>query len=402
VFVAFYTKLNVLIIGKSQLSQKLTSTFLKNTEHQITEITSTASDVLLQLKASAIDLVLVHLELCQNSTVEFIKSIQALKAVPIIIISDNEQIKIVPELCECGVMSFLIKPFDLFQFDRAVCIAFSSFKNHKGLKDKTKLPAAKIIKSNALRDQAGVQKCRTINQFEKMQAIGNFAGCVAHDFNNQLGGILGYADLLLNTISNNEKQKKYTEAIISATTKATDLSMKLLTFARKSNVDKPSVHLHEIINSVIMQLNDSIPYNIDICMKFDLFEPVIAGDVSQLQNTFLNIALNAFDAMSNGGTLTFTTTAHILENKHPVCKSFQIAPGNYIQIAIKDTGCGMSEDILKHLYEPFFTTKAGSRGTGLGLATVYSTVTGHSGGIAVDSKPGCGTTFRLFFPMRGY
>ncbi len=230
---------------------------------------------------------------------------------------------------------------------------------------------------------------------EKMEAIGQLAGGVAHDFNNQLGGILGYADLLSRRIDD-PGLRGYADGIIKAARRAAELTQKLLAFARKGNYISVPVNLHEVIHEVVNLLKHSLDKRIVIKQRLAAQAPVTRGDPTQLLNALLNLALNARDAMPQGGELTLTSAVARLE-----ARAFQsdIAGGDYAQISVDDTGVGMSDETRRHLFEPFFTTKDVGKGTGLGLAAVYGTIKSHGGAIAVESVLGRGTSFKLYVPL---
>ncbi|NLE02258.1 MAG: response regulator, partial [Fibrobacter sp.] len=152
-------------------------------------------------------------------------------------------------------------------------------------------------------------------------------------------------------------------------------------------------------HEVVILLQHSIDKNISIETDLQAENSCISGDPSQVQNALLNLALNARDAMPEGGSIVFESVEVTIEKDHSICNMFEVTPGFFINIRVRDTGCGMDTEALKHLFEPFFTTKLPGKGTGLGLAAVYGTVKSHHGGIAVNSMPGKGTQFDLYFPL---
>jgi two-component system, cell cycle sensor histidine kinase and response regulator CckA len=221
---------------------------------------------------------------------------------------------------------------------------------------------------------------------EKLNAIGQLAGGVAHDFNNQLGGILGYADLLLTRLDE-PGLRHFATSIRTAALRSADLTRKLLAFARKGQFVKTAVDMHAVIAETAGILSHSIDKRIRIVQDTRAGSANVLGDPSQLQNALLNLGLNARDAMDEGGTLTFST-----ENAAD-------AAGRQLVLRVIDTGRGMSDEVRAHLFEPFFTTKPADHGTGMGLAAVYGTVHNHGGSVTVDTAPGQGTTFRLVLPL---
>ncbi|MBU0993430.1 MAG: PAS domain S-box protein [Proteobacteria bacterium] len=235
-------------------------------------------------------------------------------------------------------------------------------------------------------------------QAEKMQALGQLAGGIAHDFNNQLSAILGFAEMLVAAIDN-EDLRYYAEMIARAATRSADLTRQLLAFAHKGKYQAEPVDIHIIIAEVVALLNRSIDKRITIKQIFSADPATTMGDPNQIQNAFLNLAINGRDAMPDGGELIFSTSDMFLDDAFCRNATFDIEPGHYLQIAVTDTGKGMEDEIQRHIYEPFFTTKEIGKGTGMGLAAVYGTIKNHKGAITVNSKPGQGSTFYVYLPI---
>lgn len=236
-----------------------------------------------------------------------------------------------------------------------------------------------------------------LRQAEKMRALGQLAGGVAHDFNNQLAGIMSYAELLKLDIVEDE-QIEYINSIITSSQRAADLTKKLLAFSRKAHYLYIPLDITKIIDEVCELLKHSIDKRIKIKRIANGKSFVTKGDPSQLQNAILNLGVNARDAMPGGGELTFSTNLVTLDQDYCANHTFNITPGEYIQINVTDTGTGISPEILKKIFEPFFTTKDVNKGTGLGLSAVYGTAKMHKGAIEVYSEMGKGTTFKFYLP----
>ncbi len=232
---------------------------------------------------------------------------------------------------------------------------------------------------------------------QKMEAVGRLAGGIAHDFNNQLTVIQGFGEIARRRITDESLHQHLTQ-IISAAERSADLVRQLLTFSRKGPHILASVDVHNILREMLDVLRRSLNKLIRLDFAFQAESSLIMGDASLLQNAFLNLALNARDAMPAGGDLRFTTALVDFTDTKKPRPNAAMQPGRYLRVVVSDTGQGMSEEVLKHLFEPFFTTKAPGQGTGLGLASVYGTVTKHGGGIEVESTAGRGTTFRVYLP----
>lgn len=237
-----------------------------------------------------------------------------------------------------------------------------------------------------------------LRQSQKMDAIGQLAGGVAHDFNNMLSGILSAAELI-QLSQTSDSVKELVRIIINASTKAAGLTKQLLTFSRKDTFEKHSLDLHMILNEAVQLLRRSVDKKITIKLDLQADACIVLGDAAQLQNVFINLGINARDAMPEGGELHFITSNITLDWFFCKSSTFDIAPGKYLSIEVKDNGKGMDLETQKRVFDPFFTTKEVGKGTGLGLAAVYGAVQEHKGTINVYSEVENGTTFHLYLPV---
>jgi PAS domain S-box-containing protein len=238
-----------------------------------------------------------------------------------------------------------------------------------------------------------------LRQSDKMQAIGQLAGGIAHDFNNQLTGISGFAQMMRQEFRDNRTVSEYAGHILKAAGNASDLTRKLLAYARKGTVESVPVNMHTLIGEAVAILERSIDKRVIIRQELAAKSALVTGDPAMLQNAVLNIALNARDAMPQGGEILFGTSL-VPHHMIPPGEGTQVAlPGPYLKIAVSDTGTGMDESVRKRIFEPFFTTKGPDKGTGMGLAAVFGTITTHRGTINVDSSIGTGTTVTLYLPF---
>lgn len=229
---------------------------------------------------------------------------------------------------------------------------------------------------------------------EKLQAIGQLAGGVAHDFNNQLFGIIAFGELLQSKVTD-PKRARWVDNILRAARRSSDLTQQLLAFARKSPMHVKAVDMHQVIHDVVAMLEHTIDRRIALCQHLEASPCVVKGDPNQLQNAILNLGLNARDAMPDGGQLQFSSDTVAADGLGKTDNASE----SWIRIQVKDTGCGMTPEIQQHMFEPFFTTKEAQQGTGMGLAAVYGTIKQHGGEIQVNSLPGKGTTFTLLLPL---
>ncbi|HWD19715.1 MAG TPA: ATP-binding protein [Verrucomicrobiae bacterium] len=231
----------------------------------------------------------------------------------------------------------------------------------------------------------------------KMEAVGQLAAGVAHDFNNILTVIQGHADLMLQSSQSRESNEKSIRQIGEAAERASKLIKQLLMFSRKQVMQTRNISLNEIISNLTPVLRGLLGEHINFQFIAGQHLPALYADVGMIEQVLLNLCLNARDAMRNGGRFTIRTAEQILEPVASVLNP-EARPGRFICLTATDTGCGMDKSTLSHLFEPFFTTKETGKGTGLGLATIYGIIQQHQGWIVVDSELGKGSTFTFFLP----
>ena len=236
-----------------------------------------------------------------------------------------------------------------------------------------------------------------LRQSQRMESIGTLAGGIAHDFNNILGIVLGHASILEQMGDDRMRRANSIQAVQQAVNRGAGLVRQILTFARKTEILVEPVNLNEIIGELDRMMRETFPRTISFRADLDPQIGAIEGDRTQLHQTFLNLCVNARDAMPAGGSLSMTTRG---EDGAGVREKFpEAAGGAYVHVSVADTGSGMDEATRLRVFEPFFTTKDPGKGTGLGLAVVHGIVRSHAGFIAVDSAPGRGATFHLYFPV---
>jgi signal transduction histidine kinase/CheY-like chemotaxis protein len=236
-----------------------------------------------------------------------------------------------------------------------------------------------------------------LRQSQKMESIGQLAAGVAHDFNNMLTIIQGHSSSLLIKPDLPEEISEPVSAVYFAAERAASLTRQLLMFSRKNIMQPRAIDLRETVGNMTKMLQRLIGENITLEFHPPAELPVVLGDNGMMEQVVMNLSVNSRDAMPRGGALTIgIETVRIDENylgTHP-----QAHVGNFVRLCVTDTGCGMDSTTLAHIFEPFFTTKEVGKGTGLGLATVYGIVKQHDGWLEVNSEPGSGTTFNIFFP----
>ena len=234
---------------------------------------------------------------------------------------------------------------------------------------------------------------------QRLEAVGQLAGGVAHDFNNLLTAITSYTHLLLEDIPATDHRREDLLEIKKAADRATSLTRQLLAFSRKQVLDPKIIDVHAVVADLEKMLRRLIGEHIALVTDYVPSLPRVRADLGQLEQVIVNLAVNARDAMPNGGTLSIRTAELELKQGQSFAYSdVEARPGRYVALAVSDTGIGMDRATQTRIFEPFFTTKGPGKGTGLGLATVYGIVKQSGGYIWVDSAPGAGTTFTIYLP----
>ncbi|MEJ2040707.1 MAG: PAS domain-containing protein, partial [Desulfosarcinaceae bacterium] len=231
---------------------------------------------------------------------------------------------------------------------------------------------------------------------QKVESIGRLAGGVAHDLNNLLTPILGYGELLMDVFDPDDTQREMASEILRAGKRARELVGQLLAFSRKQTLEYKTLNMNHVVRGLERLLRRTIRENIKIEIIPSDTPPTIRADVGQIEQVVLNLSVNAQDAMPNGGNLTIESGI-VMHDQQYVENHYETETGNFVMLAISDSGCGMDDSTREKIFEPFFSTK-GELGTGLGLATVYGIVKQHGGNIFVYSELGKGTTFKIYLP----
>jgi PAS domain S-box-containing protein len=263
------------------------------------------------------------------------------------------------------------------------------------LKDNLGSDSGMIVSMHDITEEKKLEE--QYRQSQKMEVVGQLAGGIAHDFNNLLTAIIGNAELALLRMDKDDPVSGDIDEIAKTATRAAELTNQLLAFSRKQIISPKVVNLNKTIHKMDTLLSRTIGEDIDLftMLEEDLWS--VKADTGQIEQVILNLAVNARDAMINGGKLTIETK-NVKVSEEYIETDATVEEGDYVQIVVSDSGSGMNADIVEHIFEPFFTTKEEGKGTGLGLATVYGVVKQNNGYIWVYSEQGIGTTFKILLP----
>jgi two-component system, cell cycle sensor histidine kinase and response regulator CckA len=247
-------------------------------------------------------------------------------------------------------------------------------------------------------EQALRQSGEMLERAQKMEAVGRLAGGVAHDFNNLLTIINGFAEVVLRALPADDSNRSSIQQIQRAGERAASLTRQLLAFSRKQVLHPQVLDLNDLLNENAKMLRRLIGEDIELTTVSGFAPCLVKIDPGQIEQVLMNLAINARDAMPDGGKLTIATRK-VEQSPEPSPAPSDLLPGLYVLLSVSDTGCGMTEEVQKHMFEPFFTTKEKGKGTGLGLAMVYGIVKQSGGHAEVVSRRGHGTMFRIYLPL---
>ncbi|EKG39211.1 hybrid sensor histidine kinase/response regulator [Pseudomonas syringae] len=241
----------------------------------------------------------------------------------------------------------------------------------------------------------------TLHQAQKMEAVGQLTGGIAHDFNNLLTGVIGSLELMQrrHQAGSSIDDERYINAAVTSAHRAAALTQRLLAFSRRQTLDLKPIEVNQLVASLEDLLHRTTRENIEITTSLTAGLPLVSMDANQLESAVVNLAINARDAMPDGGTIAITTkSVHVTAAKG---KALQLLEGDYVMLEVNDTGVGMTQDVLTKVFEPFYTTKPIGQGTGLGLSMVYGSMRQAKGAVQILSQPRAGTSVQLYMPCLG-
>ena len=316
------------------------------------------------------------------------------------------------EFLNINVSTLYQNPADREKFNEKMRTSGFVRNEELRLQKKDGSPIICSISAVAVKDKQGKVKCydgvinditelkqleHQFHQAQKMEAIGTLAGGIAHDFNNILSAIMGYTELSRIAAPEGELKNNLNE-IYNASTRAKDLVNHILAFSRQSGPERKPIQIGPIVKEAIKMLRASMPTTIEIQQDIDGNTGTITADATQIHQVLMNLCTNAYQAMNDKGGVLKISLSNAYVNASQAALNSDMRPGEYLKLMISDTGHGMSDQVLKRIYEPYYTTKAKGTGTGLGLSVVHGIVRGFKGAITVKSRPNEGTTFEIFIP----
>ena len=264
--------------------------------------------------------------------------------------------------------------------------------------DKKEVANAQLFSERIRAEKEARKLEEQLQQSQKMEAVGQLAGGIAHDFNNSLTLIKVCSQLALQEIKEGDPVREKIQKIDEATTRSGDLARQLLTFSRRHIEETKVLDLNHLLTNLNKMLRRAIGENIELVNKLAEGLGKVKADPGQIEQVIVNLAVNARDAMPNGGKLVLETANVELDPEY-ARTHIRVTPGRYVMFSVKDTGKGMTPEVKERIFEPFFTTKEEGKGTGLGLFMVYGIVQKYGGHITVESEPGMGTAFKIYLPQ---
>ena len=345
------------------------------------------------------DVILLDVVMPEMDGVEVCRRLQEdahTRTIPIILVTSTGLDENVIAGLDAGAVDYVSKPFNRHVLAARIRSALRVTESLEAV-TRTNQMLREEIAYRKETEEAFHKKDEELRQALKLEAVGRLAGGIAHEFNNLLQAIGGYARMAMGSISPEETSHQDLQQILKATERAARLTRQLLDFSRHQRPDRKPVDPNEVVNNVRDMVHPIIGERVTLEAVLDDSVDLVCADAGQLAQVLVNLCLNARDAMPSGGQLTIETR-NVRVDEDDQWTYGGLEPGRYVLLTVADTGCGMSAEVKERAFDPFFTTKEIGEGTGLGLATVYGIVQQHDGMILVDSTPGKGTSFRILVP----
>ncbi len=407
----------VLIIDDDRVIRESISVFLEDSGFTILEAENGRIGLEI-FRQKRPDIVLVDLRMPEVDGLEVLSAVtKEAPEIPIIVVSGTGVMQDAIEALRLGSWDYVTKPIqDMAVLEHAVRKALErsellvenrKYREHleseirkrtAELEDRTKQLeiANERLKEEMEEHQRSEARFR---HAQKMEALGTLAGGIAHDFNNILFPIIGYTELVMDDIAESSSMYRNLEQILKAAFRAKDLVSQILAFSRRTDTERKPVNIRMIVKEVMKLLRASLPSTIEIQQDTGSGCREVLGDPTQIHQVMMNLCTNAYHAMrEKGGVLSIRIRETKISDENSLFLP-PVASGAYVRISVSDTGHGMTDEIREHIFDPYFTTKEPGEGTGLGLSVVHGIVRNHNGHIAVQSRPGKGSTFDIWLPV---
>jgi len=352
---------------------------------QVVATVATGEDAIARAEAEAAMLSLVLMDVRLKGAIDGIDAAAAISDrchVPVVFLTAHSDDGTIDRAKRVSPYGYILKPFH----DRELKVTMALALHRHVLEQRLRESEERVRHAE-----------ERLRQFERLEALGRLAGGIAHEINNMMTIVVGYAELILADLPPQDAQRPRLEKLMRAGERSSTIAQQLLAFSRQQVLRPVVANLHEIVADMESMLRPLIGEDVTFCFVSEPSCGAVRVDRSQIEQVIVNLAINARDAMPVGGALTLKTRNITLEDAD-VQLVPALRPGDYVMLAVCDTGVGMDPGVKSRIFEPFFTTKAVGKGTGLGLATVYGAVEQAGGHVSVDSEVGRGTTFTIYLP----
>ena len=404
------SKANIMIVEDDGIVAEDLKTSLNKMGFGVSAVVSMGEEAQKKAGEDKPDLVLMDIQLAGDiDGIEAAGRIRDRFNIPVVYLTAYGDTEILERAKNTEPSGYLLKPYEINELNNTIEIALHKQKSEEVLQKANIQLEQRVGKYTAELDkaneqvkqeiQARKQMEKTLQQAQKMEALGTLAGGIAHDFNNILGAIIGHAEIMeMFEIPKDSDMHDSLQQVLNAGYRAKDLVQQILTFSRQTEQEKRPLRIVPIVKEAIRLLRATLPATIEIRQHIDGTEHTIFADPTQMHQILMNLCTNAGHAMrKTGGLLEVSLTeVDINTGENGMLRGLQ--PGSYVRLDIRDTGHGMTPDVMNRIFDPYFTTKEKGEGTGLGLSVVLGIVKSHGGSITVESRLGEGCTFHVYLP----